>query len=317
MFFLLILHPMKPVSAHIICFAIFLLSAFPVCAQERNADNLGDKLEQYESLCRTCLNLKQRIASGENVSRSEAKMHIDGFVAMHKELQNVEADMTVVQRLRFSAISSWFSTGVEPQDPHAELPQLSCSPAGEALVTTTTGSLAALAELPSILQAGSPTHRPVGRRRNLILMSSFAVPDFSCGLIAGYQHGRWGGYAGFRSNYVSAKTSYSCLSDGSLPDWGSMWSTGRSRKSNLSITAGCLIGLGARFSMYVGTGYGWRTLAWEDVDGEWAEISDWSHRGAAFETGAIFIWKRLAVSAGISTVSFRTCSLNVGVGVSL
>ena len=315
MFFLLILHPMKPVSAHIICFAIFLLSAFPVCAQERNADNLGDKLEQYESLCRTCLNLKQRIASGENVSRNEAKMHIDDFVAMNKELQSVEADMTVVQRLRFSAISSWFSTGVEPQETDTALPQLSCNLAGNSLVATT-GSHAAIAEVPS-MQAGLPAHRYVEPRRNLILMSSFALPDFSCGLIAGYQYGRWGGYAGFRSNYVSAKTSYSCLSDGSLPYWGSMWSTGRSRKSNLSITAGCLIGLGARFSMYVGTGYGWRTLAWEDVDGEWAEISDWSHRGVAFETGAIFIWKRLAVSAGISTVSFRTCSLNVGVGVSL
>ena len=306
---------MKPVSAHIICFAIFLLSAFPVCAQERNADNLGDKLEQYESLCRTCLNLKQRIASGENVSRNEAKMHIDDFVAMNKELQSVEADMTVVQRLRFSAISSWFSTGVEPQETDTALPQLSCNLAGNSLVATT-GSHAAIAEVPS-MQAGLPAHRYVEPRRNLILMSSFALPDFSCGLIAGYQYGWWGGYAGFRSNYVSAKTSYSCLSDGSLPDWGSMWSTGRSRKSNLSITAGCLIGLGARFSMYVGTGYGWRTLAWEDVDGEWAEISDWSHRGVAFETGAIFIWKRLAVSAGISTVSFRTCSLNVGVGVSL
>ena len=315
MFFLLFLHPMKPVSAHIICFAIFLLSAFPVCAQERNADNLGDKLEQYESLCRTCLNLKQRIASGENVSRNEAKMHIDDFVAMNKELQSVEADMTVVQRLRFSAISSWFSTGVEPQETDTALPQLSCNLAGNSLVATT-GSHAAIAEVPS-MQAGLPAHRYVEPRRNLILMSSFALPDFSCGLIAGYQYGLWGGYAGFRSNYVSAKTSYSCLSDGSLPDWGSMWSTGRSRKSNLSITAGCLIGLGARFSMYVGTGYGWRTLAWEDVDGEWAEISDWSHRGVAFETGAIFIWKRLAVSAGISTVSFRTCSLNVGVGVSL
>lgn len=315
MFFLLILHPMKPVSAHIICFAIFLLSAFPVCAQERNADNLGDKLEQYESLCRTCLNLKQRIASGENVSRNEAKMHIDDFVAMNKELQSVEADMTVVQRLRFSAISSWFSTGVEPQETDTALPQLSCNLAGNSLVVTT-GSHAAIAEVPS-MQAGLPAHRYVEPRRNLILMSSFALPDFSCGLIAGYQYGRWGGYAGFRSNYVSAKTSYSCLSDGSLPYWGSMWSTGRSRKSNLSITAGCLIGLGASFSMYVGTGYGWRTLAWEDVDGEWAEISDWSHRGVAFETGAIFIWKRLAVSAGISTVSFRTCSLNVGVGVSL
>lgn len=313
---MLILHPMKQVSAHIICFAIFLLSAIPVSAQERNTDNLCDKLEQYESLCRTCLNLKQRIASGENVSRSEAKMHIDDFVAMNKELQSLEADMTVVQRLRFSAISSWFSNGVEPQDPHTELPQLSSNLAGEALVTTT-GSLATIAELPSILQVGLPTPRPVERRRNLILMSSFAVPDFSCGLIAGYQYGRWGGYAGFRSNYVSAKTSYSCLSDGSLPDWGSMWSTGRSRKSNLSITAGCLIGLDDRFSMYVGAGYGRRTLAWEDVDGEWAEISDWSHRGAAFETGALFIWKRLAVSAGISTVSFRTCSLNIGVGVSL
>lgn len=47
-----------------------------------------------------------------------------------------------------------------------------------------------IAEVQS-MQAGLPAHRYVEPRRNLILMSSFALPDFSCGLIAGYQYGRW------------------------------------------------------------------------------------------------------------------------------
>ena len=65
----------------------------------------------------------------------------------------------------------------------------------------------------------------------------------------------------------------------------------------------------------VGAGYGFRKLAWEDVDGGWALVSDWSCSGFAAECGVIASWRRLAVSAGVSTISFRTASFTCGVGL--
>lgn len=67
-------------------------------------------------------------------------------------------------------------------------------------------------------------------------------------------------------------------------------------------------------TFYAGAGYGKRQLLWQDVDGGWAEVSDWSVKGLEMEAGAIFRWNRLAFSAGVSTVRFRTCSATVGVG---
>ena len=50
-------------------------------------------------------------------------------------------------------------------------------------------------------------------------------------------------------------------------------------------------------------------------DRPWAEVSDLSHKGFAFEAGALFSWKSLAFSLGFSSVSFRTAELVCGVGV--
>lgn len=300
---------MKLSYSHILCIVMFLMSAFAAQAQEVDSNHINDRLEQYESLCRTCLSMKQRVASGEIVSRVEAKGMIDDFVAMNKVLQNFDADMTAAQRRRLSEISSWFLTGIEPQESPAELLPLSHYLSEVSIVP--------LAELPSLLHVDVPAVGSVDHPGSLFLMASIAVPDFSCGLMAGYQYRRWGGYATLRSNHVSCMTSYSCMSDGSLPDGGSIWSSGQTRRSNLFITAGCLFGFNDRFSMYAGAGYGRRTLAWEDVSGSWVDVSDWSCRGLAIDAGVIFSWHRLAISAGINTISFKTAAFTCGIGVLL
>lgn len=64
-----------------------------------------------------------------------------------------------------------------------------------------------------------------------------------------------------------------------------------------------------------GIGYGCRKMAWEDVAGNWALVSDWSHSGMAAELGAVVSVRKLALSAGISTVAFRTAAFTCGVGV--
>ena len=80
------------------------------------------------------------------------------------------------------------------------------------------------------------------------------------------------------------------------------------------VTAGGIYELKSWLAGYVGAGYGWRTLAWKDIDGEWAEVSDWSQAGGAFDAGLLFSWKQLVGSVGVSTIAFKTYSLTIGIG---
>lgn len=94
-----------------------------------------------------------------------------------------------------------------------------------------------------------------------------------------------------------------------------MWPTGNEKRSNLIVSGGILAGAADWLTVYAGAGYGYRKLAWEDVDGNWASVSDWSRSGFAAECGVIASWRRFAVSAGVSTISFRTVSFTCGVGL--
>lgn len=67
--------------------------------------------------------------------------------------------------------------------------------------------------------------------------------------------------------------------------------------------------------VYAGAGYGWRSLYWQDIDGRWVQVDDWSHRGLSVEAGAILLYRRLAFSAGLSSISFKTAAFTMGVGL--
>ena len=67
---------------------------------------------------------------------------------------------------------------------------------------------------------------------------------------------------------------------------------------------------------YVGAGYGEYYIVWEDIDGNWAKVSDYSCSGVALDLGAVFSWRWLAVSAGVNALDFKKLSFTCGVGVS-
>ena len=277
-------------------------------AQE--VSSMDAELSRYETLCQECLELKSRIGYGETVSRRQAESMIEDFVSMNARLKGVKHEMTAAQRIRFDAIGVWFSTGKKPH--------VQAAP-----------SLEALAPLPHLLiMSSNPkieelcridySHEIPGRQDYLkkFILADISFPDMSYGLMAGLQGRRWGGFLHFRSDFVKTpETSYECLSDGSLPDGGKIWTSGDTRSSNLYITGGALMQVADWLSVYAGTGYGRRTLAWQDVDGKWAEVSDYSCRGPAFEAGLMFLYRRLAFSAGVSSISFKTAALTAGIGL--
>lgn len=277
-------------------------------AQE--VSSMDAELSRYETLCQECLELKSRIGYGETVSRRQAESMIEDFVSMNARLKGVKHEMTAAQRIRFDAIGVWFSTGKKPQVQSA--PSLeTLSPLPHPHILSSQSPIDELYRVEFFHEI--PTRRDYVRK---FILADITCPEMSYGLMAGLQGRRWGGYLRFRSAFVKTpETLYECLSDGSLPNGGKMWTSGDTRSSNLYITGGALMQVADWLSVYAGTGYGRRTLAWQDVDGKWAEVSDYSCRGPAFETGMIFSYRRLAFSAGVSSISFKTAALTAGIGL--
>jgi len=301
---------MKMLVRYLLTVVSGLMLTYALNAQE--VSSMDAELSRYETLCQECLELKSRIGYGETVSRRQAESMIEDFVSMNARLRERKHEMTAAQRIRFDAIGVWFSTGKKPQVQAA--PSLEAlSPLPHPLIMSSNPKIEELCRI-------DYSHEIPGGQDYLkkFILADISFPDMSYGVMAGLQGRRWGGFLHFRSDFVKTpETSYECLSDGSLPDGGKIWTSGDTRSSNLYITGGALMQVVDWLSVYAGTGYGRRTLAWQDIDGNWAHVSDWSHEGLTIDAGLLLSWRNLAFSAGLSTLSFKTCTFSLGIGVRL
>ena len=155
------------------------------------------------------------------------------------------------------------------------------------------------------------TWEPLG----LSILASFSVPDPSAGAMALWCR-KFGGYVRFQSDFSSPTHSYDCCQDGTT-DEGYIWTSGESRVSKLSITAGGTSQCKGWLYIYAGAGYGRRILLWQDRAGAWAKVSDASMSGLAADAGMLMRFGRFAVYAGISTIAFRYLDASVGFGINL
>lgn len=157
----------------------------------------------------------------------------------------------------------------------------------------------------------APGPKPKPRPRYLG-MAQALVPDFSGGLMVGVMD-KAGIYLRFDSNFSRRATDYSCTADGQT-DYGRIWTSGRSEVNRFSVTSGLLLHPLPWLSLYTGAGYGERRLCWEDTSGRWASVADRSHRSVAADFGAIFLFDRFALSAGVSTLAFSRFDALIGLG---
>lgn len=305
---------MRKLYGHICVLLLLLAADVLVRGQNRSMDEC---LDRYADQCAQCLELKERSATGEYVSKKEARSIIEVFLEMNRELKGHELRMTAAQRHRFSAIGQWFITGEKPV-PELQIRSVPDSVSAKLSLHVLPHSLSCRSDriaMPERLCPPQERTRTAIERGDIHILASMAVPEISYGVMAGYLHRRWGGYLSVRSSFTACPTSYSCTSEGVMDTGSLMWPTGNERRSSLSACAGLLAGVMPWLTIYAGAGYGQRKLAWEDVGGSWALVSDWSCKGIAAEFGAIASWNMLAFSAGISTVCFRMASFTCGVGV--
>lgn len=149
----------------------------------------------------------------------------------------------------------------------------------------------------------------------ILAMASVSVmPQTSYGLMLGYVK-KFGGYVKFRSDFHFDHAAYTCDSAGQIDGGGLLWANGQQRKSRMQATGGVLFRLAKWCYPYAGVGYGTRSVHWQDYQGQWAEVTDYSCKGLAAEAGLILKMGPVAVSAGVSTTAFKYSELELGIGV--
>ena len=184
---------MRRLVKYMLC-SLLMLVAFSAAGQDRRID---EQLHMYEDLCEQCMDIKSRAKSGENVSRTQVESLIATFLALNKTLKSQENEMTAAQRHRFAQIGRWFSTGERP-DTISPLPLVQAEPPCAPAVMLQSACcritpVSDTVDRVAYMQGGKP-------RGDIFILASIAAPDMAYGLMAGYQHRRWGGYLAFRSS---------------------------------------------------------------------------------------------------------------------
>lgn len=149
---------------------------------------------------------------------------------------------------------------------------------------------------------------------SFLVMANLGVyPQLSYGLMAGWTK-RVGPYVKFRSDFSSPSTTYECKSDGTTGG-GNIWTTGNVAKSRMTVTAGAMFRTVKWLYPYVGVGYGSRTLVWEDIDGNWAKVTDNSFTGVSIDAGLIFRFGKVSFSLGANNTQFKYTEFEAGIGI--
>ena len=278
-------------------------------------------LDRYEYVCRRCADWRDRIDRGKTVPRDSLQAMTRELSEVRKNLQYALGEMTPGQRRRFEAVRDWFTSGQWPVQeaerivsdevivpsrlravPENRFPGLSPgmtgAEAGRSADREAAGSAGGAA-------AGAARLSPP---RALAGVTVGVYPDLSYGLLAGVTFGRWDLFLKGRSNFHWQKTSYDCLSDGTIPvgadpgnptpgdnpgdtgstpDGGYFWSGDAKAVNRHHITLNASYALWKPVSIYLGAGYGVRTLCWKDSEGQWARVSDRSFRNFALDAGLL------------------------------
>ena len=163
---------------------------------------------------------------------------------------------------------------------------------------------------------------PDSKKTRTMVMPVLGVGStMSYGLMVGVVK-KWGWYLKAKYDFKSQETNSECTSNGTTPDGTPMWFTGEIASTRMAVTTGVMYRIAKPLYMYLGTGFGYKKLAWEIAEGEyginsdtWAENIDQSFSGVEADLGLVLRAKNFAFSAGIQSNSFKYYEATLGVGI--
>lgn len=270
-------------------------------------------LDEYETLLKEAIDLKRRSSSGESVLQYELYSLATRLSAIRKSLAS-GAEMSEVQKDRMNALLRWYNVaenGFEGQ-------VLWVSPRrfdnqARAVINDDKPWVVSPAAL---IKKNPYRWHPFAE----VCAGGFdtAIPCLRAGLV----RKSFGGYlSGFlmKGKHLA---DYECLSDGSIPSGGAIYTSGAKVIHHFGVSAGGLllpIRLGGiddgRAGLYLGGGYGQRELLWQDIESKWARVADRSWAGMEMEGGIIILYKKWCASVGMRTTCFAHADFEAGIGL--
>ena len=263
-------------------------------------------LDRYESICRECMELRNRKESGQPLSARRLEILLDELEQLREELKGASDKMPASARYRFEAIRRMYASGV--------------------VTNTKPPEIQPLLRIKSPMLTGAAPPAPAPQRREsavipadspsgwILSISAVILPEPTFGVMGSWLGESWGAYAAFRSSFSRHTTRYDALSDGTSGSTR-IWTTGNSASDRLFLTAGPVYRLSSRWALFGGLGAGSRKLCWEDSEGLWMKVSDASRTGLCTELGATFLWQRIAVSASWISLPFSYNALALSAGI--
>lgn len=282
------------------CFLLILLlvAVLPLRGQDYDA-----ALDRFASITNECQQLKARIEEGENLQEGTLDRVIAELRLLQKELRGGTKTMSSAQKERYRLILNCYQEG--------KMVPASALHASSLQAGITAGQPGALPHPEPRLDGQIP-----GPARRWFVMATASWP-LEGGLAAGFSRssGRWGGaFLRASGNAWYPAHPLTATSDGISGD-GFIWTNGNTRSSRLTATVDAIwFLLPVPVGLYTGGGYGFSSTYWQTTDGSWAHITDKSVSGPAVDLGILYARRHLILSAGATTIAFRTVSGTIGIG---
>lgn len=303
----------------LVLWLVFLLSGFTAFGQGGSVA-VDKALDEYESLLKEALALKRSSAAGEKVLSYELYSLATRLSAIRKSLGS-GSEMTDAQKERLAALIKWYETAEKGY----EAGVVWVSPVVDTLNTAVVSSdFSPKNEFP-VEKIAELLIDPAFNPFRVHPFLSFTVSGFDAvipGVRVGLARKAYGGYLAAHLTPGKKAADYTCLSDGSIPSGGAIYTSGAKSLYHFGLSAGILFlplrfdGLDAgRAGLYAGAGYGERNLYWQDIETKWAQVADRSWSGLSLEGGLTVHWRWLCLCAGIRTTGFNHADFEVGAGI--
>ena len=311
-------------------FVITLVPLFFQVAAYSQDSKMDLALDHYETIIDRCILMRDRAQRGERIEADELKSLLEQVSSLRTTLQNSSKGMTARQRERYERIRRRYTVAfqtdriaakVSPVRSSSEtspLPELSWSPEVEDVLRFS---------MQDAYGAGTPRHFRQNRESPRLRQESHHPWQFGAIAIAGWQpstltygamatvtHNRLGFYLKGRSNFSKDIHESVCSSDGTS-EGTIIWTTGREKHPAWNLGAGVIFKIAGPLGIYAGSGYGNRTTLWEEASGSWAKVEEYSFKGACADVGIVLDISNFTASLGISSITFRSPSLEMGVGL--
>ncbi len=327
---------MRNIPRHILLCLVLALSFCYAASAFPQGDGYDRALDKYARICDRCVDLRDRVESGQDVRMDELKGLLAELSSLRKTLSNASGKMTVEQAARFESIKAKYlqgmkSVGEKPSRPVFSPVQKIEMVAEPVEVTFLADRAEGVRQAPRALRQAqrpsteSPRLNALRQRSSnaryskslkfAILADAGIFPTPSYGTMAVVTWNGFGAYVNYRSNFRKNEYSYTCTSDGAT-EYGSIWATGNSRESRTAATAGLAVFPSHRFGFYAGAGLTSYRLCWEDASREWVNVEDKSFKNLAVDAGFFVNVKPLILSLGVNTDFFGHADLQLGVGIS-